>query len=42
MKIVVDVFGGDFAPNEILKGCAAAQKQDAGVCLALFGDAEII
>ena len=42
MKIVVDVFGGDYAPDEILKGCAEALKVERDVELALFGGAEII
>ena len=27
MKIIVDAFGGDYAPLEIIKGCADAQKE---------------
>ncbi len=27
MKIIVDAFGGDHAPAEVLKGCALAQKE---------------
>ena len=42
MKIVVDVFGGDYAPDEILKGCADALKIEKDVELALFGGAETI
>ncbi len=42
MKIVVDIFGGDHAPEEILKGCADALKKDGGVVLSLFGKADII
>ena len=42
MKVVVDVFGGDYAPDEILKGCADALKSEPEVELALFGDAEVI
>lgn len=42
MKIVVDVFGGDHAPEEILKGCADALMAEAGIELALFGDAAVI
>ncbi|MEI6579593.1 MAG: phosphate--acyl-ACP acyltransferase, partial [Eubacteriales bacterium] len=36
MRIIVDAFGGDNAPLEILKGCAAAVKE-LGVEILLTG-----
>ena len=39
MKIIVDAFGGDNAPGEILRGCAQAQTE-LGIQLALAGDKE--
>lgn len=41
MKIIVDAFGGDNAPLEILKGCAQAHAE-YGVELIVTGDEEII
>lgn len=41
MKIVVDAFGGDNAPLEIIKGAAMAEKE-LGVDIILTGDTEII
>jgi phosphate acyltransferase len=41
MKIIVDAFGGDYAPLEIIKGCAEAVK-GLGVDILLAGDAEKI
>lgn len=41
MKIVVDAFGGDNAPLEIIKGAVLA-KQEADVDIVLVGDEEII
>ena len=37
MKIIVDAFGGDNAPREILLGCAQA-RQELGIDLVLTGD----
>lgn len=37
MRIIVDAFGGDNAPNEILLGCAQA-RQELGVDILLTGD----
>ncbi len=37
MKIIVDAFGGDHAPLEVLKGCALA-KEEYGVEIVLCGD----
>lgn len=41
MKIVIDAFGGDNAPLEIIKGAALAQKE-YGVDIILTGDEEVI
>ncbi len=41
MKIVVDAFGGDNAPLEIIKGAALAQAE-YGVDIILTGDEEVI
>ena len=41
MKIVIDAFGGDNAPLEIIKGASLAQKE-YGVDIILCGDEEII
>lgn len=41
MRIIVDVFGGDHAPLEVLKGCAQA-KEEYGVEITLCGDEETI
>lgn len=41
MKIIVDAFGGDNAPLEIIKGCALA-VEDLGIDIILTGDKNII
>lgn len=41
MRIIVDAFGGDNAPLEILKGCAEAVKE-LDVTILLAGNGEII
>ena len=41
MRIVVDAFGGDNAPLEIIKGAAAASKE-YGVDITLTGKQEVI
>lgn len=41
MRIVIDAFGGDNAPLEIVKGAAAASKE-FGVDITLTGDEEVI
>ncbi len=41
MKIIVDGFGGDNAPNEVIKGCKQAQDE-LGVQIVLVGDTEKI
>lgn len=42
MKIVLDVFGGDNSPEEILKGAADALKREDGFTLVLVGKRKII
>lgn len=39
MNIVIDAFGGDNAPLEVIKGSIDAQK-DFGVDVTLVGDEE--
>lgn len=41
MKIVIDGFGGDNAPDEVLKGAALAVK-DLGLEIAVTGDTELM
>lgn len=41
MRIIVDAFGGDNAPLEIIKGCAEAEKE-LGITILLAGKGEII
>lgn len=41
-KIVVDAFGGDHAPLEILKGCAMALAADPNAYLVIVGDEDIV
>ncbi len=38
MKVIVDIFGGDYAPIEIVKGCVDALSIDKSVNLILSGD----
>ena len=42
MKIVLDVYGGDNAPAEILKGAAQALEADKDFTLVLVGKADVI
>lgn len=42
MKIVLDVFGGDYAPSEILKGAVMALNCEKPISLVLTGKADII
>ena len=42
MKIVLDVFGGDNAPEEILKGAKAALEVEQGFELVLCGRKDVI
>ncbi len=42
MKIIVDAFGGDNAPLEIIKGCAMAVEKFDDVEIILTGDEETI
>lgn len=41
MKIIIDAFGGDHAPDEVLKGCRRA-KDELGVDILLAGDSDRI
>ncbi|MDE7234770.1 MAG: phosphate--acyl-ACP acyltransferase, partial [Ruminiclostridium sp.] len=41
MKIAVDAFGGDHAPDEVLKGAVEAVKK-LGVTVVLTGDEALI
>ncbi|MBQ8522390.1 MAG: phosphate acyltransferase PlsX [Clostridia bacterium] len=38
MKIVVDAFGGDYAPHEIVLGCIEAVKRNPDINVVLAGD----
>jgi glycerol-3-phosphate acyltransferase PlsX len=42
MKIAVDAHGGDHAPGEVLKGCAAALEMHPDLELVVAGDAEAV
>ncbi len=42
MKIVVDAFGGDYAPQEIVKGCINALQENQELNLVLVGDKDKI
>ena len=42
MKIIVDAFGGDNAPLEIIKGCAMAVEKYEDVEIILTGNEETI
>ena len=42
MKIIVDAFGGDNAPVEILKGCALALEEFSDLSIMLTGSEETI
>ena len=42
MKIVLDVFGGDNAPAEVLKGAADALNECEDLSLVLIGDEAVI
>ncbi len=42
MKIIVDAFGGDNAPVEILKGCIQASEDNAGLEIILTGPEKLI
>ena len=37
-KIVVDAMGGDFAPNEQVRGAVLALNKDANLSIILVGD----
>jgi len=40
MKVVVDGFGGDFAPTEVVEGVVLALKQNKNLSVVLTGDKE--
>lgn len=40
MKIIVDAFGGDYAPEEIVSGCILALKKYEDLIICLTGDKE--
>ncbi|MGN1227261.1 MAG: phosphate acyltransferase, partial [Christensenellales bacterium] len=42
MKVLVDAFGGDNAPYEIIKGSIMALEQNDDLVVELFGDEQII
>lgn len=42
MKIVIDAFGGDNAPEEIVKGAVAAVNSESGFTAVLVGKADVI
>ena len=42
MKIVIDAFGGDNAPQEIVKGALQALKEKEGFSVVLVGKREEI
>lgn len=42
MKIVVDIYGGDHAPQEIIKGCVDAINQEKGFDIVMVGKEEEI
>lgn len=42
MKVVVDIYGGDYAPNEIITGCIDAMRLNKGFDVVMVGKAEEI
>ncbi len=38
MKVVVDIMGGDYAPDEIIHGCVKALNERQGFDVVMFGD----
>ena len=42
IKVVVDVFGGDYSPEEIIKGCELALAEDKELNLILVGDEGVV
>ena len=42
MKIVVDGFGGDHAPAEVVKGVAKALRENEGFSIVLVGDPDVL
>ena len=41
-KILIDAFGGDNAPEEIVKGAVAALQKESGFTIGLTGKSEEI
>ncbi len=42
VKLFIDIMGGDFAPDEIIKGVNIALDENKDLELVLFGDENII
>jgi len=42
MKIVVDIYGGDNSPHELVKGCVMALEQNKEISLVMVGNQEEI
>ena len=42
VKVIVDAFGGDYSPEEIIKGCALSLKENIDLNIVLVGNKEII
>lgn len=42
MRILVDAMGGDYAPDEVVKGCIEAMKENKSVEIELIGNREKI
>lgn len=42
IKVVVDIFGGDYSPEEIVKGCALALNSNPDLSIVMVGDEDII
>ena len=42
VKVVVDVFGGDHSPEEIIKGCKMALDDNQDLSIVMVGDSDII
>ena len=42
MKVIVDAFGGDNAPSEIIKGAVEALKQSSDLKVVLSGKNDVI
>lgn len=42
MKIAVDGFGGDYSPEEVVKGCIDAVNKDSDLHIVLVGNQEVL